>query len=82
MTVQNYLIIEFNVVTNICLWDGDTTKWTPPKGSIALIQANTIAMVWQLNSDKTDWILVEQLGQGQIGFTWNGTVLTTDQPKP
>jgi len=39
-------------------------------------------MVWGLNSDKTDWILIEVTGSGDIGFTWNGTVLTTNQPKP
>ena len=34
--------------------------------------------------DKTDYVLVEQLGQGQIGFTWDTTtqVLTTNESKP
>jgi hypothetical protein len=22
------------------------------------------------------------MGQGQIGFTWDGTILTTNEPKP
>jgi hypothetical protein len=79
---QNYLIIESNVVANIVIWDGDTTVWTPPTGSIALVQATTPALIWQLNADKTDYVLIEELGQGQIGFTWNGTFLTTNQPKP
>jgi hypothetical protein len=30
----------------------------------------------------TDWILVEEIGAGQINFTWNGTVCTTNEPKP
>ena len=84
-TTQNYLIIESNVVTNICLWNGDTTQWTPPQGSIALIQATTPAMIWQaviVDKKVTDYVLTEELGQGQIGFTWDGTVLTTNQPKP
>jgi hypothetical protein len=79
---QNYLIIEQNVVTNVCLWNGDTTQWTPPQGSTALVQATTSAMVWALNADKTDWVLEEELGAGSIGFTWDGTTLTTNQPKP
>ena len=82
---QNYLIIESNVVTNIVVWDGDTTKWTPPQGSIALVQATTPAMVWEatiVDKKITDWVLTEVVGVGGIGFTWNGTVCTTNQPKP
>ena len=82
---QQYLIIESNVVTNIVVWNGDTTQWTPPSGSIALVQATTPTMVWQaVYTDKkiTDWVLVEQLGNAQIGFTWDGTICTTNEPKP
>jgi hypothetical protein len=85
MTIQNYLIIESNVVTNIVLWNGDTQTWTPPTGSIQLIQSTTPAMVWQpIYVDRiiTDWELVEQIGAGGIGFTWDGSVLTTNEPKP
>ena len=82
MTIQNYLIIEQNVVANICLWDGDNSKWTPPQSSIALVEATTPCMLWQWDSEQTKFILVEQIGGGQIGFTWDGTVLTTNQPKP
>ena len=82
---QNYLIIESNVVTNIVLWDGDTSQWTPPQGSIALVQATTPAMIWQpviVDNKITDWVLGEQVGAGDIGFTWDGTNCTTNQPKP
>jgi hypothetical protein len=81
---QNYLIIESNIVTNVCLWDGDTSKWTPPLGSIALVQATTPAMVWELDKTLTppSYVLVEKMGEGQIGFTWDGTVLTTNEVQP
>ena len=79
---QNYLIIENNIVTNVVFWNGDTSQWTPPAGSIALVQATTPALIWELNADKTAYVLVEQLGQGQIGFTWDGSVLTTNEPQP
>ena len=81
---QNYLIIENNVVTNVCLWDGDTTKWTPPANSITLVQSTTPAIIWILNSSITpaEWQLTEVIGQGDIGFTWDGTAVTTNQPKP
>lgn len=79
---QNYLIIEQNVVTNNVVWDGDTTKWSPPQGSIALVQATTPAMVWFWDANIKDYVLQEEIGQGDIGFTWDGTVLTTNEPKP
>lgn len=84
-TIQQYLIIEENVVTNIVLWNGDISTWTPPQGSIALVQANTPALVWEpviVDNKLSDWVLGEQLGVGNIGFTWNGTVCTTNEPKP
>lgn len=80
---QNYLIIEQNIVTNIVVWNGDTTQWTPPQGSIALVQATTSAMVWASNGlVPPEWVLTETMGDGAIGFTWDGTVLTTNEPKP
>lgn len=79
---QNYFIVESNVVVNCVVWDGDTTQWTPPAGSIPLVAATTPAMVWELNTDKTAYVLVQQIGAGAIGFTWDGSVLTTDQPQP
>lgn len=81
---QNYLIVEQNIVTNVVVWNGDTTQWTPPQGSIALVQATTLAKVWKLDTSTTPatWKLVEVMGAGDIGFTWDGTVLTTNQPQP
>lgn len=80
MTTQNYLIIENNVVTNTVAWDGNTNTWQPPTNSIQLIQTTTLAMVWVCNSNV--YVLQEQIGAGNIGFTWNGTVLTTNEPQP
>lgn len=82
MTTQNYLIIENNAVTNIVVWDGNTQTWAPPVGSTQLVKDTTPAMVWILNQDKTEWVLSEIVGIADIGFTWNGTVCTTNQSKP
>lgn len=82
MTIQNYLIIENNVVTNIVLWDGNPQTWTPPSDSIQLVQSTTPDMVWVYNKSNSDWELTQEIGTGNIGFTWNGNVLTTNQPKP
>ena len=77
---QNYLIIEQNIVINSVIWNGNTAQWTPPQGSIALVQTTTPAMIWQLVD--SNWVLSKVLGAGGIGFTWDGSVLTTNQPKP
>jgi hypothetical protein len=82
---QDYLIIENNVVTNVVTWNGDTSIWTPPQGSIALVKSTTPVMVWEpvkVDGKTIDWVLVEVVGSGSIGFTWDGSVLTTNEPKP
>lgn len=82
MTTKNYLVIENNVVTNIVVWDGDTTQWQAPNGAITVVQETTPVMLWTLNEDKTEYVLAQQAGVAGIGFTWNGTVCTTNEPKP
>lgn len=82
MTVQNYLLIQSDIVTNCVVWDGNTQTWKPPVDATMLVQATTLAMVWLLNADKTDYVLTEVMGAGNIGFTWDGTVCITNQPKP
>lgn len=85
MTTQNYLVIENNIVTNVCVWDGDVNTWTPPSDATMLVQATTPAMVWaSVLTDNiiTDWVLKEIIGAGNINFTWNGSVVTTNEPKP
>jgi hypothetical protein len=87
MTTQNYLMVNqsTNVVDNICLWDGNVNTWTPPSDYLMLIQADTPAMVWVatiVDGKITDWVLTEEVGKANIGFTWNGTACVTNQPKP
>jgi hypothetical protein len=81
---QNYLMINdsTNVVDNICIWDGNPNTWQPPSNYLMLVQATTPAYVWVLNSDKTAYVLGEITGAGQIGFTWDGTAVTTNEPQP
>lgn len=84
MTTQNYLMINqsTNTVENICVWDGDPNTWQPPAGYLMLPQATTIALNWVWDAPMNDWVLGQQLGQGQIGFTWNGAECVTNEPKP
>lgn len=87
MTTQNYLMVQANIVTNICVWDGNTNTWQPPANAIMLVQADTQALIWEaivVDGKITDYVLVEILGAGEIGFTWNTItkILTTNHPKP
>ena len=85
MTTQNYLIIEANIVTNVCVWDGNVDTWTPPIDATMLVQATTPALIWKQIEPLTTPItysLQEQIGAGGIGFTWNGSTLTTNLPEP
>lgn len=84
MTTQNYLMINesTNVVDNVCLWDGNPDTWQPPAGYLMLIQATTMAVVWIWDNAIKDWVLAQQIGAGQIGYTWNGTECITNEPKP
>jgi len=71
-----------NVVDNVCIWDGNPDTWRPPAEYLLLVQAYTLALVWIWDEAIPDWVLAQQLGQGQIGFTWNGTECVTNEPKP
>lgn len=84
MTVQNYLMINqsTNVVDNVCLWDGNPDTWQPPAGYLMLAQSTTMALVWFWDAPIKDWVLVQRVGEAQIGFTWNGTECVTNEPKP
>jgi hypothetical protein len=41
-----------------------------------------MALVWLWDAAIPDWVLAQEIGQGQIGFIWNGTELITNEPKP
>lgn len=84
MTTQNYLEIDVvtNIVVNNILWDGNEDNWQPPQNSIMVIDSETIGKTWMPNEDNTDWVLEDVLGAGDIGFTWDGTICITNEPKP
>lgn len=81
---QNYLMINetTNVVDNICFWDGNPNTWQPPVGYLMLPQATTLALVWFWDEAIKDYVLAQEMGQGQIGFTWTGTECITNELKP
>lgn len=80
MTTQNYLMVQENVVTNVVVWDGNSQTWQPPFDATMLIQATTPTKIWDLVDSQ--YVLVDSVGDASIGFTWNGSVATTNEPKP
>jgi hypothetical protein len=84
MTIQNYLLVNqsTNIVDNSIDWDGNLDTWQPPNNYLLLIQSATPALVWGVVDGDEEIVLIEKIGAGGIGFTWNGSVLTTNQPQP
>ena len=75
-------MVQENIVTNLVFWDGNTQTWQPPQDATMLIQSITPTIVWKLNAEKTEYVLTNSIGDADIGFTWDGTVATTNQPQP
>jgi hypothetical protein len=82
MASQGYLQIQNNVVTNTVEWDGNPNTWTPPADATMLVQSTTPAMLWNYDYTNKVWFLEEFMGCGNIGFTWDGSVVTTYELKP
>jgi hypothetical protein len=84
MESQTYLMVntETNVCENIIAWDGNLSTWTPPENMLMLMNAQTPARIWEINTDQNSYSLKVVNGVGQIGFTWDGSYLTTNEPMP
>lgn len=83
MTIQNYCLINDNgIVDNVVLWDGNAETWTPLSRHTYVVQATTPSKDWAWDKGLQDWVLVETMGQSNIGFVWDGSVFTTSAPKP
>lgn len=83
MTIQNYCMVNEQtlVCENVVSWDGNPDTWIPPTGYLMLPQATTLAKTWVWDNGTKTWV-IEVSGEGQIGFTWDGTYLITDEPMP
>jgi len=81
MSAQNYCMVNeaTNVCDNVVVWDGNPNTWAPPAGYLMLVQATTPAKNWVWIDNA--WV-IEVSGEGQIGFTWDGTYLITNEPQP
>ena len=46
MTAIRYAMIKDSIVENICLWDGDTSVWSPPDGYLVIPAPDYIGVGW------------------------------------
>lgn len=83
MNTKNYCMVnsQTNVCDNVVLWDGNPDTWQPPSDYLMLVQATTPAKNWVWDAAAKTWVL-EVAGEGQIGFTWDGTYLITNELQP
>ena len=51
--VSRWAIIRDGVVENVCLWDGDTSKWKPEAGRDAVPAPDHVGIGWAY--DGQDW---------------------------
>lgn len=44
--MNRWAIIRGNAVENVVLWDGDTTSWQPPNGTVAVEAPAEVSVGW------------------------------------
>ena len=49
--IKRYAVITNGKVDNICLWDGDTAKWTPEAGTEVVEVSDNIGPGWLVDGD-------------------------------
>lgn len=86
MQEKKYLLINMSlnppVCENSCVWDGDTSKWNPPKDFIAVLSDTINCLDWEWDENSKKWNLIETIGTGKIGYIWDGEKLITNHTEP
>jgi hypothetical protein len=45
--MARYAIVRGGILENVCEWDGDTAKWSPPEGALALeVEGRSVGPGW------------------------------------
>lgn len=59
--VIRYAMIKNGKIENISLWDGDTTKWTPPEDMLVIPAPDHVGVGW--THDGVNWLepIIEEL---------------------
>ena len=86
MNLKPYAILDSNnIVVNINMWDGDTSKWTPPSGhTVVGIGSTTFSFVDDEEASETYGQTITKYSEYEcvgIGCTYNnGTWIRPEDP--
>ena len=86
MSIKPYAILDSNnIVVNITIWDGDTSKWTPPSGhTVVGIGSTTFSFVDDEEASETYGQTITKYSEYEcvgIGCTYNnGTWIRPEDP--
>ena len=86
MTLKPYAILDSNnIVVNINMWDGDTSKWTPPSGhTVVGIGSTTFSYVDDEEASETYGQTLTKYSEYEcvgVGCTYNnGTWIRPEDP--
>ena len=86
MTLKPYAILDSNnIVVNINMWDGDTSKWTPPSGhTVVGIGSTTFSFVDDEEASETYGQTLTKYSEYEcvgVGCTYNnGTWIRPEDP--
>ena len=82
MTTILWVNKETNIVENSSIDDRPFSEITLPNEYLALDRDTTSSVLYLKNKETGEIDVIELIGQGGIGFTWDGTKLLGPQPKP
>ena len=82
MTILAIINKDTNLVENVSLDDRPISEITLPDPYFVINLETTIAVLYSRDPDTKEIVSEEIVGQGGIGFTWDGTKLNGPQPKP
>ena len=86
MSIKPYAILDSNnIVVNITIWDGDTSKWTPPSGhTVVGIGSTTFSYVDDEEASETYGQTLTKYSEYEcvgVGCTYNnGTWIRPEDP--
>jgi hypothetical protein len=82
MTILAIINKDTNLVENISVDDRPISEIILPDPYFVINLETTIAVIYSRDHDTKEVLSEESIGQGSIGFTWDGTKLIGPQPKP
>ncbi len=84
--IKNYALVNIttNLVEKIVYWDGvsDIVIYDLPEHYELILIEDKPAMVWDKVSGSNEIKLVEVIGRGSQGMTWDGTKFSQDKNNP